>query len=329
MMVGMPTRRQGVPATFKNSKINKNNNHPNNISKKTDSIRSLQRAVKEQAKQSVVESSIGYANQIRASRSRAKDAALAVKKLKYDFKKLSSQILRSKTSTSAKEVAGKARREVLRLKRQKQDPNCDQEELQSAITHAQAMERAAKKKARHLQEEEMVKVTGGPCEGDEIDLEAETALAENEQEISEEEQMDALADVLGMDREEFRDMLAEMSEEELQEFTEEMDEMMESMLEMYDLSELLEEFSGVSEKEMDPADFEMLKKKHRNDEMKAIVKADADYLKDMFERLEKGKAGGVIPDAATGVSGAVQEISAYTAMMPQANPIEYTIDISM
>ena len=48
-------------------------------------------------------------------------------------------------------------------------------------------------------------------------------------------------------------------------------------------------------KDIDPADLKMMKIKHRNKEMKEIVKADAEYLKAVFDRLEKMKDNPVIP----------------------------------
>ena len=48
-------------------------------------------------------------------------------------------------------------------------------------------------------------------------------------------------------------------------------------------------------KDIDPADLKMMKIKHRNKEMKEIVKADAEYLKAVFGRLEKMKDNPVIP----------------------------------
>ncbi len=111
-------------------------------------------------------SSMGYADSLRAARTKKKNTALQLKRLFYNFKSISTQILRSKTSLSAKQVAGKARREVIRLRRQRRmDEKCDPE-LQSAIVHAQAMERVAKKKARHLLEEELMEVTGEPGIGE-------------------------------------------------------------------------------------------------------------------------------------------------------------------
>ena len=85
---------------------------------------------------------------------------------------------------------------------------------------------------------------------------------------------------------------------EMSDFTSEM------MQEMSDsLRDLMEEMGldGLSDnavsvnREMDSADLKMMKIKHRNKEMKEIVKADAEYLKAVFDRLEKMKDNPVIP----------------------------------
>ena len=134
---------------------------------------------------SIVTSTLSYSESLRNQRQQTKNTTLALKKLKYQFKSISSKILRSKTSQAAKQAAGQARREIMRLKRQKQNSDSDSEEIDAAIAHAQAMERVAKKKAKHLEEEEMVKAAGGICPGDRI-CEEETkdvqdAEAENAQ----------------------------------------------------------------------------------------------------------------------------------------------------
>lgn len=131
----------------------------------------------------IVNDSVNYASTIRENRTRAKDTSLKLKRLRYDFKAISSQILRSKTSNSAKQAASKARREVVRLKRLRQNGEYDSEEIQSAIQHAQAMERVAKKKARHLLEEELAK-TGGPCLGELEDKELSDEEAKGSEEVS-------------------------------------------------------------------------------------------------------------------------------------------------
>lgn len=269
---------------------------------------------------SIVTSSLSYSESLRNQRQQTKNTTLALKKLKYQFKNISSKILRSKTSQAAKQAAGQARREVLRLKRQKQNSDSDSEEIDAAIAHAQAMERVAKKKAKHLEEEELAKAAGGICQGDRICEEetkdvqdAEAENAQNEEEMSAEGSADEvsgalsayeyaadsydISDYIDLGMDEFYaqagDFMSEMSD-----FTSEM------MQEMSDsLRDLMEEMGLDVEsdtvvsvnREMDPADLKMMKIKHRNKEMKEIVKADAEYLKAVFDRLEKMKDNPVIP----------------------------------
>lgn len=277
--------------------------------------------------QSIVTSTLSYSESLRNQRQQTKNTTLALKKLKYQFKNISSKILRSKTSQAAKQVAGQARREIMRLKCQKQNSDSDSEEIDAAIAHAQAMERVAKKKAKHLEEEEMVKAADGICQGDRISEEetkdaqdAEAKNVQNAEEMSTESSEDEMSrdlsayeyagnsyDIsdyidLGMDAfyAQTGDFMSEMSD-----FTSEM------MQEMSDsLRDLMEEIGldGLSDttvsvdREMDPADLKMMKIKHRNKEMKDIVKADAEYLKAVFNHLEKMKDNVVIP---TGNTGAV------------------------
>ena len=282
--------------------------------------RSAQTQANSWGQNSIVTSTLSYSESLRNQRQQTKNTTLALKKLKYQFKNISSKILRSKTSQAAKQAAGQARREVLRLKRQKQSGNYDEDEIEAAINHAKAMERVAKKKAKHLEEEEMAKAAGGIWQGDRISEEetkdAQDAEVENVQnaeemsaESSEEEMSRDLStyeyagdsyDIsdyidLGIDAfyAQTGDFMSEMSD-----FTSEM------MQEMSDsLRDLMEEMGldGLSDntvsvnREMDSADLKMMKIKHRNKEMKDIVKADAEYLKAVFERLEKMKDTPVIP----------------------------------
>lgn len=261
-----------------------------------------------------------YGESIRAQRQKAKDTTLSLKKLKYQFKSLSTKILRSKTSLAARQAAGQARREILRLKSQKQSGKYDNEELEAAIEHAKAMERVAKKKARHLEEEEMAKCTGGPCAGSRIE---EEQLSDEETKAMEENPDDALNHAeepelvqgqeetdrmaapdlamlqnyanCGSALESMEDVLSsldEFSDEILNEFSESMKELFDEM----GLDELSDSVLSV-EKDMDPADLKMMKIKHRNKEMKDIVRADAKYLKAVFDHLEKTRSEGtVVPD---------------------------------
>lgn len=245
---------------------------------------------------SIINDSQSYAETLQIQRQRASDTKLKLKKLKYQFKNLSSRILRSKTSLSAKQAAGQARREFLRLKREKLSNQDDSAEMEAAIAHAKAMERIAKKKARHLEEEELVKTTGGPCSDRIVDEELET------------EEIEAMDD--DIPEEEFSE--TEISEEDislemLYEFTEEFTEDISQILEDLGIDELMEDITYSGE-EMDPEDLKEMKIKHRNKEMKEIVKADAEYLKAIFDGLEKAKSGNTVPMATpvTGMGAAVQ-----------------------
>lgn len=328
----------GLPQAFSGGKKTQNNQKSifgaKNKSSVTDIRRMLSRnsqstqtqAANSWGQDSIVTSSLSYSESLRNQRQQTKNTTLALKKLKYQFKSISSKILRSKTSQAAKQAAGQARREIMRLKRQKQNSDSDSEEIDAAIAHAQAMERVAKKKAKHLEEEEMMKAAGGICQGDRISEEetkdvpdAEVENARNAEEMSAESSEDEMSrdlsayeyagseayagdsyDIsdyidLGIDAfyAQAGDFMSEMSD-----FTSEM------MQEMSDsLRDLMEEMGldGLSDnavsvnREMDPADLKMMKIKHRNKEMKDIVKADAEYLKAVFDHLEKMKDNMVIP----------------------------------
>lgn len=265
---------------------------------------------------SMFSSTQSYGESLRAQRQQAKNTSLSLKKLKYQFKNLSTKILRSKTSLAAKQVAGQARREVLRLKSKKQSGDYDSEEIQAAIDHAKAMERVARKKARHLEEEEMAKCTGGSCAGSRIDEEEKLpgedtkTAGENQKELDNaEESMDPVQNeyvltdpdlaMLQMyancgtaldSLNEVLSSLNEFSDEILDQFSESMKDLFREM----GMDELSDSMMPV-QRDMDPADLKMMKIRHRNKEMKDIVKADAEYLKAVFDRLEKMKSSGVIP----------------------------------
>ena len=334
----------GLPQAFSGGRKTQNNQKSifgaKNKSSVTDIRRMLARddrygqmqAANSWSQDSIVTSSLSYSESLRDQRQQTKNTTLALKKLKYQFKNISSKILRSKTSQAAKQAAGQARREVLRLKRQKQNSDSDSEEIDAAIAHAQAMERVAKKKAKHLEEEEMVKAAGGICQGDRISEEetkdaqdAESENARNAEEMSVESSEDEMSrdlsayeyagseayagdsyDIsdyidLGMDAfyAQTGDFMSEMSDftsEMIQEMSDSLRDLMEEM----GLDGLSDTAVSVN-REMDPADLKMMKIKHRNKEMKDIVKADAEYLKAVFNHLEKMKDNVVIPTGNAGV----------------------------
>lgn len=311
----------GLPQAFSGGRKTQNNQKSifgaKNKSSVTDIRRMLARddrngqmqSANSWSQDSIVTSSLSYSESLRNQRQQTKNTTLALKKLKYQFKNISSKILRSKTSQAAKQAAGQARREVLRLKRQKQSGNYDDDEIEAAINHAKAMERVAKKKAKHLEEEEMAKAAGGIWQGEKVCTDEEERTSETDQNTdpkAEEElpceASDAQSD---MDLEKYdylqldqfllqtSDLMAEMSDftsEMMQELSDSMRDVMEEM----GIDDLSDTMLSVK-KDIDPADLKMMKIKHRNKEMKEIVKADAEYLKAVFDRLEKMKDNPVIP----------------------------------
>ena len=269
-----------------------------------------------------------YAQSLKQSRSEKEKAGLAKKRVQYSYKKLSSEIIRSKTPVAAKSAASKARREVLHLRRQKASGKYDSEELDAAIAHAKSMERIAKKKAAHLQQEEMIEVsddgsstlslkdamreTNDKQENTENfspeDQEKTAALQQADLEQAQAEQEAFMEDQQAMIEEQQASMeeMSALQEELSAEMAEEMEYMMAEMAE--EMQELMEQFdmmeiiSGPVGK-MSEDDFKMLQTKHRNDEAKAIAKADSEYLKVLFEKYQNERNGSATTGSASG-SGA-------------------------
>ena len=251
------------------------------------------------SKTDVLQSSTLYSDALRQQRVGNKKSQTAVKTLKYSFKNISSKLLRSKTSVSARQVASQAKREVARLKNLKKVEGYDPEELEAAITHAKAMERLAKKKARHLEEEEMAKV-GGACLGEELEKE-EMAEKVQEQEELEDIQPEDIS------TEEFQAQMDEM----MAELEASMDEMMDD----WGLADLFEDMTGTAV-DMDPEDLKMMKIKHRSKEQQDQAKADAEYLKAIFKHFEALKGTGTISTGNTNPVPVINMAGASESMAP-------------
>lgn len=211
-----------------------------------------------------------------------KSAPKKTKRLNYNFKEISAMILQAKTSGSARQVASRARGKLALLKQRLKCGEYDDKELESAIIHAEKMERVARKRMRHLQEEEMAK-RGGPC------LEE---LEEDEEPQADPEQAAQEAE-LEQARREQEAMLRE-HQMELQEMVQEMMEQTQRELEELSGMEELSDALGAVPRNMDPEDLDELKKKHRLDEQREIMEADMAYLRALFYKLaqEKQNAGG-------------------------------------
>jgi len=296
-----------------------------------------------------------YSEQIRAQRQKRTDAALSVKKIKYQFKDISSKIIRSKTSAAARQVASQAKREYMRLKRQQGNSSEDDEELAAAIAHAKAMERVARKKVKHLEEEEMAKTSGGPCAGDAIDKELEEDSVDDAEDVDEGEWSEAedeyadseyegLADYYVSDELDFEipdfDVISDYDDlsnilasteilmSDMGELTDDMlEEVSDSMKEVLeDLGfEEISDFAEAAKKDMDPADLKAMKIKHRNKEMKDIVKADSEYLKAIFKHYQEIKSGTATSTSSTGADTQNVGVASYAA--EGASPMSFDVSI--
>lgn len=200
------------------------------------------------------------------------------KRLQYNFKEISTRIMQAKTSGNASRVLTSARSKVAMLKRKQQSGEYDDQDLRHAITHAEAIARVAKKRMKHLREEENAKKQGGPCEAEQED--------KNENEEIEQLIADGDTENFGND-----------VQKELQKLKREYQKLMREAQKMVEetaqesggLEELSEEISRAAADDMDPADLELMKKKHRAKEMREIMEADMKYLKAVFDKLAKEK----------------------------------------
>lgn len=209
------------------------------------------------------------ANAIRIQKNRASQKK---KKLNYNYKKISRQITMNNTSTGARRVITKAREEVVSLLRKQMSGKYDETDIRHAIIHARKMERIARRKKKHLEEEEKAKATG-------------KGLVEQGAKSDEDEQMKKL--------EESMENLKDEELERMQELMEEYEKLMQELEETGGANDIMKEYMGASVQEMSPEEVDELRKKHRADEMKDIVEADMKYLKAMFNKLAREKQAGI------------------------------------
>lgn len=193
------------------------------------------------------------------------------KRLQYNFKQISSQILKTKTSASARSVVTKARTKIAELLRQRKSNNFDDRELEAAIIHAKKMERIARKRMKHLKEEESAKQQGFYPEENEEYKDLYETYMENYDSVPGSE----------LSKEELMQMLKELQEI--------MEESMDELMNETSLEDLNEELMNLSMEDLDTEDLERLKKKHRCDELREIMEADMKYLKALFDKFEKEK----------------------------------------
>ncbi len=312
--------RTGAGAGTSKNSTSKFPQNPENAS--AGSLRKFesQNRLKEKQAMSIADQSMAYAQQLSASRTKTEKSSLEKKKLQYSFKKISSQIIRSKTSVSARKAVQAAKREISRLKRLKANGEYDEEELQLAIDHAKAMEKVAKKKVSHLEQEEMIERHGQGISGQMEEIEEKQE--ESEEELPEDvlpedeaydiqEGMEDYEHEMALQMQEMQEAMSEQQQIAAEELAGSSDDMMDQlmdamdeMMEDLDLTELAES-TFAPDPNMSEDDLKMLKIKHRYKELKEIAEADKEYLKGIMEH-EKSKA-------ASGISGAMGGSSPSTA----------------
>ncbi|MBR1392159.1 MAG: hypothetical protein IJ567_12135 [Lachnospiraceae bacterium] len=242
------------------------------------------------------------------------------KKATYNYNEVANKIQRAKTAVSAGQAVISAKRKVSEIRRKIASHDGNEEELQLALTHARRMEMVARKKKHNLETEEMVENIQKRDERQDK-LEEAASNAEREKINAAEDQIADREDAVLEEREEMAHELAEqigtrhieISDDELAELNEMLAELGED--ELKDLEEAMDIFESmeVVDPHMSKEELVNLKRRHRDSENKAIVKANLDYLKKMIT-ISSGSSGasntsGSAPvgstSAGAGVSGAV------------------------
>lgn len=195
------------------------------------------------------------------------------KKLNYNFKRLSNQILQTKTSINAKQLTTKTKFQIADLRMKLISGDYNYIEIHNALTHAEKIARVAKKRLKNLQEEENIEKTG------------RKGMTDPEEMKEKDDEKEQILDTTGMTEEEMQRLMQEL-QEEMEKIEDELEQAMKSA------ENLMEEFTQAGSQEMDPHDLELLKKKHRAEEIRDIMKADLEYLKAVFDKLAKDKQSG-------------------------------------
>ncbi len=278
----VPRNVSGVLAGF----VQNERNHANKAeaTKMRRALMNGSETLSSNAPVSVVDSMKLYSMALKKARQTSKNTELEKKKLKYSFKKVSSKIISCKTSTAAREAVSMAKREVEKLKKEARSGKYDPEEIGAALDHAKAMERIARKKVKHLEQEEMAKRCSKDGDGSDTASIDTGSLEDKKGPVQEE--IDGLRDELRdvRDKAENEEYIEseEITNEMISELTSGMEEMLDAIEELNDfMNELAENVT-----DMDPEDIKSMEIRHRNKEMKDITKADGDYLKTMFEHFE-------------------------------------------
>lgn len=228
-----------------------------------------------------------------------KSSKKKTKKLQYNYKEISARILQTQNSGSAREVLILAKGRLALLRQKAKGGEYDDRELQAAIEHAEKMERTARKKMRHLQEEERA-AHGGFCQEEPLQEEDEPVMGQEET-APEDGDSECL-------QQEARQEISRRQQEMMREQQKIMQELMENtqreLAELSDMEELSDALGGgTGAADLDPRELKELKTKHRLEEQREIMEADMLYLKAYFQKLAQEKQENAAGGYSSGDSG--------------------------
>ncbi|MBR4542878.1 MAG: hypothetical protein IKO53_01570 [Lachnospiraceae bacterium] len=253
----------------------------------------------------------------------------------YNYKEVAGKIQRAKTSVSAGQAVISAKRKVVEIKRKISSGDGDADDLQLALTHAKRMEMAARKKKHHLELEEMASNSIQRDENASRQEETIKAIKDSlvnagiediskqEDEIFEERE--ALTEEMSAEIKDSGESYTDDMVSELNELISELDE--ETLEELEKVMEFFEDME-ILDPHMSREDLDELKRKHRAEEQKAMLKADMDYLKGMIKhQLNKsdtviGTKGSVSGFAVAQSSGGMPAAGTATVSAPAAAGID-------
>ncbi len=276
----------------------------------------------------------GYLNLNSVYETKSKNKSLT--KYKYNYKDVSNKIQSAKTSVSASRAVVAAKRKVVELKRKLSVKSDDSDELQFALIHAERMEMVARKKKHNLEQEELVSRTMKRDESFDQNDDVNDAALQMEDKIAEEE------DKIFEERYEMlEDVMTELSETDMEKLSDDMLSELNEMISSFgediikELDEAMElmESMEIIDPHMSEEDFEKLKRKHRDAENKAIMKADMDYIKAVIKMYtEKPQSAMNTATSSSGSTGfsAVSFNPAPIVSMPAAPVAEGgAVDLSL
>ena len=249
--------------------------------------------------------------------------------LDYDYKKVSKAIKASKDSGSAEKAVSTARKSLSDLKKkvqeqsQSDESNVDPYEVQAALVHAEKMLHIAEKHLKNVKEEEIAE--RNQKGGEFIDLGIKDNLSVSQDSVTSRE--DAKKAEEAEDESIRNDVKAFMSSVGYsfdtdgniisfkgqsitgispQQYERAYLKGISSNVDAISLNEIASNMTGISDEAlpnflddmstpnlygMEPTEVKMLKLKHRLKENIAIAKADAEYLKVVFERMNDAGSG--------------------------------------